>query len=271
MGSGAPIGIFDSGLGGLSVTACIHDLLPFEDLHYFGDSANAPYGTKSPEAVAQRCMAIGDRFMDQGVKAMVIACNTATSVCVEEMRQRYPVPIIGMEPALKLACQRGDGRPQRVIVAATPLTLKEDRFSRLMDRFKATHAIFTQPCPDLVRIVESGHLDDHDLVDATLHRYLDRYDLDTMDSIVLGCTHFVFFRGRIARICPPGLALIDGNGGTARHLRNLLAESGQLKDDGAPGRILIANSDPSARMLEYSRHLLESGRGRACPSSAHKL
>lgn len=258
MGSGAPIGIFDSGLGGLSVTASIHALLPSEELRYFGDSANAPYGTKPPEVVARRCMDIGDAFMDQGVKAMVIACNTATSVCVEEMRRRYPVPIIGMEPALKPACQRGGGLPQRVIVAATPLTLKEDKFSRLMDRFKTTHTIFAQPCPDLVRIVESGRLDDHDLVDETLHRYLDRYDLDTMDSIVLGCTHFVFFKDRIASLCPPGLALMDGNEGTARHLRDLLSEAGRLNESEAPGRVHIANSDSSPRIIEYSRHLLET-------------
>ena len=103
MTSDAPIGIFDSGLGGLSVTAAIRNLLPQENLLYFGDSAYAPYGIKEPGQITQRCRVIGDRFMDQGIKAMVIACNTATSVCVDEMRRRYPVPVIGMEPALKLA------------------------------------------------------------------------------------------------------------------------------------------------------------------------
>lgn len=258
MGSDAPIGIFDSGLGGLSVTACIHNLMPTENLLYFGDSANAPYGIKTPEAVEQRCRAIGDRFMEDGVKAIVIACNTATSVCVEEMRQLYPVPIIGMEPALNLACKLGMGRPQRVIVTATPLTLKEDRFTRLLGRFKTTNTIFTQPCPDLVDIVESGQMDNEALIENTLHRYLDKYDLDRINSIVLGCTHFVFFRPQFRQLCPPNVALIDGNQGTAHHLYHLLDESDLLSPEGQAGRVKITNSNPSQQILAYSRHLLET-------------
>ena len=260
MASDAPIGIFDSGLGGLSVTAAIQKLLPQENLLYFGDSAYAPYGTKEPVQIAQRCHVIGDRFMDQGVKAMVIACNTATSVCVDEMRQHYPVPVIGMEPALKLACTRGGGRPQRVLVTATPLTLKEAKFSRLMARFSGRHTILTQPCPDLVTIVESDRLSDQALVDATLHRYLDPYDLQTLDALVLGCTHFVFFRQSIARICPPSLALIDGNPGTARHLKDLLAQDDALNQGPGPGRVQIANSDSSPATLDLSKRLLASCR-----------
>lgn len=256
MGSDAPIGIFDSGLGGLSVTACIHNLMPGEHLLYFGDSANAPYGIKTPEEVAERCRVIGDRFMEDGVKAIVIACNTATSVCVEEMRQLYPVPIIGMEPALNLACKEGMGKPQRVIVTATPLTLKEDRFTRLLGRFKTTNTIFTQPCPDLVDIVESGQLDNQSLIEKTLHRYLDKYDLNRINSIVLGCTHFVFFRTQFSQLCPPNVALIDGNQGTARHLYHLLEKSDLLSPERQPGRVEIANSNPSKKILVYSRHLL---------------
>ncbi|MCT6919598.1 MAG: aspartate/glutamate racemase family protein, partial [Bifidobacteriales bacterium] len=184
----------------------------------------------------------------------------ATSVCVDQMRRRYPVPVIGMEPALKLACTRGGGRPQRVLVTATPLTLKEAKFSRLMARFSDKHTILTQPCPDLVTIVESDKLKDQTLVDATLHRYLDPYDLQNLDALVLGCTHFVFFRQSIARICPPDLALIDGNPGTARHLKDLLAQADALNPGPGPGRVEIANSDSSPAMLDLSKRLLASCR-----------
>ncbi|WP_346971543.1 aspartate/glutamate racemase family protein, partial [Bifidobacterium adolescentis] len=167
MASTAPIGVFDSGLGGISVAREIRRDMPNEHVLYFGDSANAPYGTKSPEQVRELSDVIVKRFVEQGVKAVVIACNTATSAAANELRDRYAIPIIGMEPALKVACDRGHGNRQRVIVAATPLTLRERKFAVLMDRFKADHTIFPEPCPGLVEIVEHGQLDDHDVVMRT--------------------------------------------------------------------------------------------------------
>ena len=148
MTSTAPIGVFDSGLGGISVVRQIVQDMPHERVLYFGDSANAPYGTKTPQEVRRLSFDIMERFMSQGVKAVVIACNTATSAAVNALRDHYDIPIIGMEPALKVACDRGDTAagdgtaparhmPQHVIVAATPLTLREHKFAALMDRFKA--------------------------------------------------------------------------------------------------------------------------------------
>ncbi|RBP99082.1 glutamate racemase [Bifidobacterium xylocopae] len=256
MAGAAPIGIFDSGLGGLSVTAAVHRLLPAENLLFYGDSAYAPYGIKSPEQVRERCFTITDALVARGAKAIVVACNTATSVCVGDLRARYPIPIVGMEPALKPACDRDAGRPQRVIVAATPLTLKETKFARLLARFQADHTIWSQPCPDLVTILESGHLDDRDLVREALDRYLGPYDLSQVDSIVLGCTHFVFYRDYFREYCPPTVAVIDGNEGTARQLRKLLAGRGEL-GGGDPGSVSIGNSDPSPELAAYSRQLLE--------------
>ncbi len=140
MSSSAPIGVFDSGLGGISVARQIAKDMPAEHVLYFGDSANAPYGIKTPEQVRALSFDIVERFVRQGVKAVVIACNTATSAAVNDLREHYDIPIIGMEPALKVACDRGDVPsdphhiPQRVIVAATPLTLRERKFAKLMDR-----------------------------------------------------------------------------------------------------------------------------------------
>lgn len=256
MASTAPIGVFDSGLGGISVAREIRRDMPNEQVLYFGDSANAPYGTKTPEQVRELSFAIVDRFVKQGVKAIVIACNTATSAAADALRDVYDVPIIGMEPALKLACDRGQGRRQRVIVAATPLTLRERKFAVLMDRFKSDHTIFPDPCPDLVEIVEQGRLDDHDLVMRTLHGYFDQYDLSTIDSVVLGCTHFVFYRDYFRELLPDSAAIIDGNPGTVRHLRVVLESLGTLAPDHAIGGIELANSDTSERIAELADALL---------------
>lgn len=256
MTSAAPIGVFDSGLGGISVVREIRRDMPNERVLYYGDSANAPYGTKPPEQVRDLSFAIVERFVRRGVKAVVIACNTATSASVNELRDHYDIPIIGMEPALKVACDRGHGVRQRVIVAATPLTLRERKFAALMDRFTADHTIFPEPCPDLVSIVEHGHLDDHDLVMSTLHGYFDRYDLGTIDAVVLGCTHFVFYRRYFRELLPDTAAIIDGNAGTVRHLGVVLESLGRLAPDDAAGGVELENSETSDRVAALAHALL---------------
>ena len=257
MSSTAPIGVFDSGLGGISVVRQITRDMPHERVLYFGDSANAPYGTKTPAQVRELSFRIVERFVSQGVKAVVIACNTATSAAVNDLRDTYDIPIIGMEPALKVACDRGHGKRQRVIVAATPLTLRERKFAALMERFDQDHTIFKEPCPGLVDVVESGRLADHDLVMSTLHSYFDQYDLDSIDSVVLGCTHFVFYRDYFRELLPDTAAIIDGNEGTVRHLSVVLESLGKLAPETQAGSVTIANSDPSERIATLSRQLLE--------------
>ena len=256
MASTAPIGVFDSGLGGISVAREIRRDMPNEHVLYFGDSANAPYGTKSPEQVRELSDAIVKRFVEQGVKAVVIACNTATSAAANELRDRYDIPIIGMEHALKGACDRGHGNRQRVIVTATPLTLRERKFAVLMDRFKADHTIFPEPCPGLVEIVEHGQLDDHDVVMRTLHQYFDQYDLSTIDAVVLGCTHFVFYRDYFRELLPDTAEIIDGNEGTVRHLGVVLESLGKLAPEDTEGDIKLANSDTSVRIAQLAQSLL---------------
>lgn len=256
MTSTAPIGVFDSGLGGISVVRDIVRMMPNEQVLYFGDSANAPYGTKTPDEVKKLSESIVENFAAEGVKAVVIACNTATSAAAESLRARYDFPIIGMEPALKVACDRGEH--QRVIVAATPLTLREHKFAVLMERFADQHTIFKRPCPQLVEIVESGKLDDHDLVMNTLHELFDEYDLDTIDAVVLGCTHFVFFRDYFRELLPSHAAVIDGNEGTVRHLSVVLESLGQLAPDDAEGSITLTNSDQSEHLAQLAGQLLNS-------------
>lgn len=256
MTSTAPIGVFDSGLGGISVVRELVKDLPDEQVLYFGDSANAPYGTKTPEEVRRLAFAIVNDFVREGVKAVVIACNTATSAAVDALREQFSIPIIGMEPALKVACDRGHGVPQHVIVAATPLTLRERKFAKLMARFNADNMIYKQPCPALVEIVEHGQLDDRELVERILHGYFDQYDLETIDSVVLGCTHFPFFREYFRRLMPSSTAIIDGNEGTVRHLRVVLEALGKLAPEGAAGGVSLSNSDTSERMATLMKQLL---------------
>ena len=206
MTSTAPIGVFDSGLGGISVVRQIVQDMPHERVLYFGDSANAPYGTKTPQEVRRLSFDIMERFMSQGVKAVVIACNTATSAAVNALRDHYDIPIIGMEPALKVACDRGDTAagdgtaparhmPQHVIVAATPLTLREEKFVALMHQCAGCAEIVPLPCPELVEFVERGELDSPALT-AYLARQLGPY-AGRVDAAVLGCTHFPFARRAI--------------------------------------------------------------------------
>ncbi|WP_305151381.1 glutamate racemase [uncultured Dubosiella sp.] len=239
MDSKSPIGVFDSGLGGISVLSAIHTLLPGENLIYFGDSQYNPYGTKTKEEITQRCLAICDELIRRGAKMIVVACNTATSACVNQLRDTYDVDIIGMEPALKVACDRP--QPQRVAVWATDFTLKEEKFAALMHRFDEKHEIHKVACPQLVRIVEEDDLDNDQRAQAAINAYLAQ--APDVDSIVLGCTHFVFFKQKLAQRLQDSIELIDGNEGTARHVKALLEQRGLL-NRGEAGTITWMNTLP---------------------------
>lgn len=249
------IGVFDSGLGGISVLKQLRKQMPQENYIYFGDSSYAPYGIKNKEEITNRCHMICEFFISRGVKAIVIACNTATSACVNELRAEYPnLPIIGMEPALKPAV---NGRhQQKVLVMATEFTLKEKKFEQLMAQFEEDNIIYRQPCPKLVEIVEAGQIDDLNLVENTLKEYILPYDLQTLDSIVLGCTHFVFYRQQIRNLIGDSIAIIDGNEGTGRHVMEILKERNELNTTGN-GNVKIYNSMKDDTILQLSEKLLE--------------
>lgn len=251
MDSSSYIALFDSGLGGISVLAELKKQLPHENYLFFGDSAHNPYGTKTREEITRRCQAISDHFMDKGCKAIVIACNTATSACVNDLRAQYPIDIIGMEPALKVAADAMEAGT--IAVWATKFTLQEKKFARLMDRFKDSHRILKVACPKLVELVEDNQLDDTALVDAVLKEYIAQSDPDQLDCIVLGCTHFVFFKNRLRALLPRRVQIVDGNEGTARHLAHILEEKGLLNPNG--GRVEIENS--LSEKIEQSRALLD--------------
>lgn len=223
-----PIGVFDSGMGGVSVVHSIHQLMPNENILFLGDSKYNPYGLKSKEEITERCIKICDYFIQQHVKAIVIACNTATSACVPLLREKYDVDIIGMEPALKVACEQGNH--QKIAVWATPFTLKEKKFSHLMKRFEDEHDIYKVPCPKLVQIVEEDELDNDIIVNAALEEYISQ--AQDVNSIVLGCTHFIFYKNLLKNKVSDSVHIVDGNEGTANHLKDLLAEKDLLRKEG---------------------------------------
>ena len=250
MNSKSPIGVFDSGMGGISVLATLKQAMPNEDLIYFGDSKYNPYGTKTKEEITKRCIEICDVFMAYDVKAIVIACNTATSACVSFLRKKYPIDIIGMEPALKVACTKGSR--QKIAVWATNLTLSEKKFSTLMEKFENEHDIRKIPCPKLVRIVEEDDLDNDTRVNEALHEYLNASNINSLDSIVLGCTHFVFYKKKLQEMAGPSIEIIDGNEGTVHHLQEVLKQKNLLNNEG--GSIEWKNT--LEEKIELSKRLL---------------
>jgi glutamate racemase len=219
-----PIGVFDSGVGGLSVLKAIRRELPGEDVLYVADSGYAPYGDRTTEFIEERAIAVVDFLRDEGVKAVVVACNTATGVSVETLRSRYDFPIVAMEPAIKTAVTAT--RTRIVGVLATARTLSSSNFLRLVDRHGAGVQVLVQPCPRLVEQVENGEL----ATTATrslVEEYVRPVLAKGADTLVLGCTHYAFLRPLIEEIAGSQVSLIDPAVPVARELRRRL-EAEQL-------------------------------------------
>lgn len=240
--SDAPIGVFDSGIGGLSVLHEISQLLPNESLLYVADCGHIPYGEKSPEFIRQRCAVIADFFQRQGAKALVLACNTATVAGVADLRQRYPDwPMVGMEPAVKPAAAAT--RSGVVGVLATTGTLQSAKFAALLDRFASTVNVITQPCPGLVELIETGDLHSEDLR-TLLRGYVEPLLAAGCDTIILGCTHYPFLKPLLSQMLPPSIILIDTGAAVARQLQRLLDERGLLATGPARETQLWTSASP---------------------------
>ena len=224
----APIAVFDSGVGGVSVLAEIQHLLPNESLLYLGDCGHIPYGEKTPEFIRQRCSVMAGFFREQGAKALVIACNTATVAGVADLRRDFPDwPIVGMEPAVKPAAAAT--RSGVVGVLATTGTLQSAKFAALLDRFATDVRVITQPCPGLVERIESGDLHSPELR-ALLKHYVDPLLANGCDTIILGCTHYPFLKPMLKSMIPESISLIDTGAAVARQLQRLLAERDLLAE-----------------------------------------
>lgn len=245
------IGIFDSGLGGLSVVDTIRELLPDEDLIYIGDSANAPYGTKDKSEVLRLSQNICNDLISKDVKAIVIACNTATSAAVSTLRSDYNLSIIGMEPAIKPALIQTDGK---ILVLATEMTLNEEKFNHLADLLDEAHRIIKMPVPEWVDLVEN-HLDDEEVVIKGVAEVLNRVETP-IEGVVLGCTHYIFLKNHIDAYFEGKIKIFDGNMGTALQLKNMLDANGLLKKGTGQGRVEIENTR-SESYVNKSKALVE--------------
>lgn len=221
MPDSSPIGIFDSGIGGMSVMEKIRRLLPAEDIIYFADSAYCPYGNRSPEIVRNRAISICDFMVSNGVKMVVVASNTTSSAGLDELRKIYSIPIIGMEPAVKPAAEVTKNK--KVGILATGVTLAGERYNSLLNRYGNGITVFSQPCPGLVELVEAGEVDTIE-ARAMLNLYLKPLINEGVDTIVLGCTHYPFLRPLVESILGNGVKVIETGDAVARHVVQILKE-----------------------------------------------
>lgn len=247
------IAVFDSGLGGISVLRELIQQMPSENFLYFGDSANAPYGSKKTIEVRDLTIKCIEKLMTRGLKAVVIACNTATTAAIDILRDRYPNTIIvGIEPALKLAAESHPGG--RIIVMATEVTLREEKFNRLMQQYWTSNDIVKLPSPKLVEFVEKGQFDGYE-IEKYLMSILKPCLSPNTQAIVLGCTHFPFLRKKIEEIVGPQIAIYDGGKGVAAHTKHLLECNNLLRQD-VIGSVIIENSINTSEIMELSYQLL---------------
>lgn len=257
----APIGIFDSGVGGLSVLRHIRAQLPHEHLMYFADSGYAPYGAKPESVVAQRSLAVAQFLVARGAKAVVVACNTATIAAVKKLRAAYPdLPIVGVEPGLKPAAAAS--RSGKVAVLATDVTLSGEKFLALRDQISnATNAHFLlRGCPGLVELIEAGQLDSA-ATRTLLEGYLRPLLNQGADTVVLGCTHYPFVRHVVAAIAHAAgkhdAVLIDTGDAVARQLARLLAAAGRERPAGhEQARLEVFTTGSAAALAEGFANLL---------------
>jgi len=242
-----PIAFFDSGIGGLTVLHEALKILPNEQYIYFSDGDNAPYGTRPKEEVRELVLKAVEFIANQGIKALVVACNTATSVAIEDLRRRYDFPVIGMEPAVKPAVV---GSQKRVLVFATELTLKEEKFKNLVASVDKNQVVDYLPLQELVMFAEHFEMQEEKIV-PYLQAKLSCIDLSKYGAVVLGCTHFLFFKKSMQQVLPPDIQIIDGNLGTVKNLKTKL---GNHLNDG-PGRVSYFLSGKAMDAAPFDRYL----------------
>ncbi|MFT5873996.1 MAG: glutamate racemase [Clostridium sp.] len=257
-----PIGFFDSGVGGISVLKESLKVLPNEDFVYFGDSKNAPYGTKDVNEVRKLTFNAVDFLLDKGAKVVVIACNTATSAAIDALREKYTdISIIGIEPALKPAVKISRGKS--IIIMATPMTLAENKFSNLMEKYNREVDIISLPCPGLVELIEHGIIEGEQ-IERYLKGKLKQFMNLEVASIVLGCTHYPFIKNELVKIVGEKTIIIDGSVGTVNQLKRQLIRNNLLNSKKTKGIVAIYNSATSSsssinnNLIDLSYKLLKT-------------
>ena len=250
-----PIGVFDSGVGGISVLKELSCLMPHENFIYYGDSANAPYGTKDDAKIKKLTEDAIDKLCSLGVKAIVIACNTATSIAAHSLRKRLSIPVIGIEPAVKPAATNHPGK--NIIVMATPVTLKRKKFLELTSNFSNMANIIPLPCPGLVELIES-HSDDTQKIRTYLKDLFAQFENTKISVVVLGCTHYPHIAKIIKEAFDYEVEILDGGEGTAREAMRQLEAIGELNNSENKGKIEFLSSKSDEKEIEFMKKFFES-------------
>jgi len=251
----APIGVFDSGVGGLSVLRAIHAALPAESLIYCADSYHAPYGERDDAFVRERALAISAWLMQQGVKALVVACNTATAQAHHLLRQKFSIPIIGVEPGVKLAAESSSSRVAGVL--ATASTLRSEKFQRLLAAHAADCRFICQVGSGLVEAIERGETDS-DTVTTLLNSYLKPMLDAGADTLVLGSTHFPFLEMAVRRIAGDQLRLIETGAAVARQLARQLAVQQLCAPPNAKATLRLYSTANGAQLQALANQFLKN-------------
>lgn len=250
----APIGVLDSGVGGISVLGELVRIMPNENFIYYGDSANAPYGSKTTEEVRELTFACVEKLLDMGIKGLTVACNTATSAAVRLLRQKYPdLPLVGIEPAVKPAALFMDN--PRVLVLATPVTVREEKLANLMSLYEDKATLIPVGCPGLMEFVESGRAGS-DEVEVFLRELLEPYMTKRVDAVVLGCTHYPFVKKQLRKIMGEDVLFFDGGEGTAREMKRRLSVVGLLSDRAEAGKVDFITSCGTVEKVNLCKALL---------------
>jgi glutamate racemase len=249
-----PVGIFDSGIGGLTVTRAVYEALPRESTVYFGDTARVPYGPKSPETVRRYSLEILDWLLDQGVKAVVVACNTSTAHALDALRAASPVPVIGViEPGAAAAVRASRGGVIGVI--GTAGTVASGAYARAIRARRPDAEVHHVACPLFVPFVEEGWFD-HPATELVAREYLAPSLTDHVDALVLGCTHYPLLKPLLGRVMGPGVALIDSAEETAAEVKRVLAEAGLEAPSGHVATHRFAVSDDEARFRQVGARFI---------------
>ncbi|MBS6196435.1 MAG: glutamate racemase [Clostridiales bacterium] len=256
MDSNAPIGVFDSGVGGLTVAREIMRNLPMEKIVYFGDTARVPYGAKSRETIIRYSRQIAGFLEKQGVKAIVIACNTASALALDTLEKELDIPIIGVVyPGAKVAVQKT--KKKKVGVIATEATIRSHLYRKLIQEIDPEISVIGKPCPLFVPLVEEGWRKDP-ITEMVARRYLKELQEEEIDTLILGCTHYPLLRGLIEKIMGEGVCLVNPAYETSMTLKQLLTERGMLNQgtvqEDFPYRFYV--SDAAEKFTSFANSLL---------------
>jgi glutamate racemase len=235
-----PIGLFDSGIGGTSIWLAIHELMPYEDTIYLADSKNAPYGLKSKEEIITLSMKNTEFLLERNSKIIVVACNTATTNAIKELRAKYDVPFIGIEPAIKPAATQS--KTQKIGILATKGTLNSELFNKTVETYPNTE-IIEQIGYGLVELIEDGKLNSPEM-NQLLHSYLEPMIEENIDYLVLGCSHYPYLIPQLKKILPQNIKIIDSGEAVAKQTYHVLNTKSNTHAEGKSNNIFYSNGDP---------------------------